>query len=325
VSDEEPAEKKVKKKDSKPKGATKAKVAAKAPVAKSGKSPQAGGSGTSKFAEKKRTAFNKRAEMREERKKKQDIENSIELNDDEEENLDSAYNGVVLRREGSPNISAKKGTPNAPKKIKIRANKSGNKVKYVKKRKLVTGYKNEDNPVYVKYTVQGVVIRSVLGKLYNINDLEKKADGNRILDKNASELAGTFKCGFWPQCGGTVGRADNMVRGGMVIEPDSHKYYDQFVYICTEHGEHQAVAEEDDEEDSDAMSIELKKTDLCEDSSDKDSEKEEGTEADRDSERDEGTEAESDASKDVETSGEESDGEGFPAQSQSLLLHAGQK
>ena len=73
------------------------------------------------------------------------------------------------------------------------------------------------------------------------------------------------------------------------------------------------------------MSIELKKTDLCEDSSDKDSEKEEGPEVDRDSERDEGTEAESDDSKDVETSGEESDGQGFPAQSQSLLLHAGQK
>ena len=114
VSDEEPAEKKVKKKDSKPKGATKAKVAAKVPVAKSGKSPQAGGSGTSKFAEKRKKAFNKRAEIS---KKKQDIENSIELNDDEEENLDSAYNGVVLRREGSPNISAKKGTPNAPKKL----------------------------------------------------------------------------------------------------------------------------------------------------------------------------------------------------------------
>ena len=89
--------------------------------------------------------------------------------------------------------------------------------------------------------------------------------------------------------------------------------------------EHQAVLEDDDEGDSDAMSIELKKTDLCEDSSDKDSEKEEGTEVDRDSERDEGTEAESDASKDVETSGEESDGEGFTAQSQSLLLHGGQK
>ena len=116
-----------------------------------------------------------------------------------------------------------------------------------------------------------------------------------------------------------------MVRGGMVIEPDSHKYYNQFVYICAEHGEHQAVLEDNDEGDSDAMSIELKKADLCEDSSDMDSEKEEGTEEDKDSERDEGTEVESDGSKDVETSGEESEGEGFPAQSQSLLLHGGQK
>ena len=320
VSEEEPVDKKVKKKDSKPKGATNAKAAAKSPVAKPGKSPKAGTSGTSKFAEKRKSAFNKRAEIS---KKKQDIENGIELNDDEEENLDTAYNGIVLKRDGSPNISAKKGAPNAPKKIKIRAGKPGNKVKDVKKRSLVTGYKNEDNTVYVKYSMQDVVIRSVLGKLYSIKDM--KADGNRILDKNASDLAAIFKCGFWPQCGGTVGRADSMVRGGMVIEPYSHKYYNQFVYICAEHGDHQAVLEDNDEGDSDAMSIELKKADLCEDSSDMDSEKEEGTEEDKDSERDEGTEVESDGSKDVETSGEESDGEGFPAQSQSLLLHGGQK
>ena len=219
--------------------------------------PQAGSSGSSRAAVNKKKALVKR----------QAKANEKTFDDEASEDLDRQYNEQVLKRKGSPEISSKKGTPAAPRKVRDKGSKSSTAVE--KGRRLAKDYSMGDKTVYLRYTFGAMIIKGELGKLYNLAELKKKTDqGGRILDKAAAELATTFKCGFWPVCDGGVCSSDTLVRGGWVEKPIDHNKVGELVYICGDHSGQQVVDEvADDGGCSDDGSIGLKENNLCMDES----------------------------------------------------------
>ena len=85
-------------------------------------------------------------------------------------------------------------------------------------------------------------------KITYTKDIMKTESGMKILDKATAELAGSFKCAFWPGCVGTVNMKGKMVRGGTVEEPVDHPKQGTFVYICDEHDESEIETEGEEEE-----------------------------------------------------------------------------
>ena len=67
-----------------------------------------------------------------------------------------------IHRDGSPDNSKKKSTPAAPKKDEMKSykTKTGGKAK---KKNLANEYVEDEKPVYVKYTLEGIVIRGEQG------------------------------------------------------------------------------------------------------------------------------------------------------------------
>ena len=142
-------------------------------------SPKAGSSGISKFASNKKKAFNKRTECN---KKKQEEVNQDIFNDTTE-GLDRGYNEGVLRREGSPEISAKLKTPDAPQKMKEK--KSKTKEGDGGKKEIAEGFSNDEKAIKIKYSMGNMVVMGVLGKLYNLKETRRTEQGGRVLDKSA--------------------------------------------------------------------------------------------------------------------------------------------
>ena len=226
---------------------------------KKGVKSSAGSSGVLRAADNRKNAL---AKLKVTRGKKQAKDNEKTFDDEASENLDRQYNEQVLRRKGSPDISSKKGTPAAPRKVRDKTSKSAEEKKG---KGLAKDYAVDDKTVHVRFTFGAMVIKGELGKLYNLAEVQKKSDqGGRVLDKNASELVTTFKCGFWPVCDGGVSSLDTLVRGGLVEKPVDHNKVGQLVYICGEHSGQQVVDEvPEDIVSSGDSSLVLKESKLC--------------------------------------------------------------
>ena len=276
-------------------------------------SPKAETSGTSKFASNKKKAFIIRTECN---KKKQE-EVNIEIFDDTTEDLDRGYNNVVLKRAGSPEVSAKIKAPEAPMKKKTKNPKTkGGEVS----RKIAGTFPNDEEFEKVKYSVDNMVVIGVLGKQYNLQELRRTDKGGRVLDKTGKDLVSSYRCGFWPLCGGSVNSSDIMVRGGTLVEPKEHDKHNTLIYICSEHGGERVPKELEEEDDE--PSIVLRGNKLC----GTDSEREEGgdsceeelEESEKESEDDEEQESDKEEGKESADELEENKEEDM-LQSQSLL------
>ena len=205
---------------------------------------------------------------------KQEKENKEEFGDEATPQLNRQYNEGVLRREGSPEISKKKSTPAAPKKEKIKIS-NVKAIGKAKKKSLASEYPEDEKAVCVTYAMEGIIIRGEKGKVFDLKEvmMKKTEKGGRVLDKNASEIATNYKCGFWPVCGGSVSVTDPMVRGGILEEPKGHKKRNHLVFICGDHSVLQAEPDSDEEDDisnTSNSSISLRRAGLCEDTEDED-------------------------------------------------------
>ena len=110
------------------------------------------------------------------------------------------------------------------------------------------------------FSMGNVVIKAETGKTFNMKEVLRRSEqggGSRVLDKPAIDLLGTYKCGFWPGCTGTVSGTDISVRGGVVAKPDDHAKMGQFVYICGVHVEQKYESENTDDEDAAGASVSL--------------------------------------------------------------------
>ena len=186
-------------------------------------------------------------------RRRQEEVNTEAFNVDDEEGLDRQYNEGVLRRDGSPNVSDKLGAPSTPIKPKNTRKLSKTKSTEALKRKNISGLiRARPRPVaaakYVRFSMGGMILKSEQGKITYTKDILKNESGMKILDKATTELAGSFKCAFWPGCVGTVNMKGKMVRGGTVVEPADHPKQGTIVYICDEHDESEIETEGEEEE-----------------------------------------------------------------------------
>ena len=164
------------------------------------------------FATNKKRAFNKRT--------------NDEIFDDTTEDLDRGYNEAVLKRDGSPEISSKLKAPEPP--AKRRGKKSKAEENLVKKN-IAEKFDDREKVLEIKYSMENLVIIGKLGEIFNLQEPTQGDQGDHVLDKAAKEMVSSYRCGFWPLCGGLVSSNDSMVRGGVLVEPQGHNKINQFV------------------------------------------------------------------------------------------------
>ena len=101
------------------------------------------------------------------------------------------------------------------------------------------------------YTLEGMRIKSEGANKFKMIDLVKnaKGDGSKILDDETGNLMKKVPCGFYPLCTETFSK-DSTVVGGVIIMPPDHRRYGELIYVCDNHEEDAADADEEEKNDN---------------------------------------------------------------------------
>ena len=117
---------------------------------------------------------------------KQEEMNKTTFSNDDNEDLDRQYNERLLRRAGSPDISKKKGTPNAPHKTKKKHISRNDATEELKKKNISNIIRAGPCPValasYVQFSMGDVVLKTEPGKIIYTKEISRKETGGRFLN-----------------------------------------------------------------------------------------------------------------------------------------------